>query len=41
MVDNEKCLKSQIRQQKKLIKRLKNTIKIYAPYMNFPDERRD
>lgn len=38
MLDKEKRLMSQIRQQKKLIKRLKNTIKIYAPYMNFPDE---
>jgi len=38
MLDKERRLMSQIRQQKKLIKKLKNTIKIYAPYMNFPDE---
>jgi len=36
--DGEKKLKSQIREQKRLIKRLKNMIKIYAPYMKFSDE---
>lgn len=37
-LDIEKNMKSQIRDQKKLIKELKNMIKIYAPYMQFPDE---
>jgi hypothetical protein len=36
--DKERNLKSQIRKQKKLIKKLKNMIKNYAPYMEFPDE---
>jgi len=38
MTDKEKLLKSQIRKQKRVIKRLKNMIKIYAPYMQFTDE---
>jgi hypothetical protein len=36
--DKEQKLKSQIRKQKKLIKELENMMKIYAPYMKFPDE---
>ena len=40
MTDKEKLLKSKIREQKKLIKRLKNMVKTYAPYMSFPDENR-
>ncbi|GAI45919.1 unnamed protein product [marine sediment metagenome] len=36
--DKERKLKSQIRKQKKLIKELKNTIRIYAPYMKFSNE---
>lgn len=38
MNKRDQKLKSQIREQKKLIKRLKNMIKNYAPYMKFPDE---
>jgi len=38
MLDKERSLKSKIRKQNKLIKKLKSTIKIYAPYMNFPEE---
>lgn len=37
-MDKERKMKSQIRKQKKLIKKLKNMIKMYAPYMGFPDE---
>ena len=37
-LDKEKEMKSRIRKQKKLIKQLKNMIRIYAPYMEFPDE---
>lgn len=36
--DKKRMMKSQIRKQKKLIKKLKNMIKMYAPYMEFPDE---
>lgn len=36
--DKERKMKTQIREQKKLIKKLKNVIRIYAPYMKFPDE---
>ena len=38
--DEERKLRSQIRKQKKLIKRLKNMIRLYAPYMEFSDEKR-
>lgn len=38
VMDKERELKSQIRRQKKLIKKLKNMIRSYAPYINFPDE---
>ena len=31
-------MKIQIRQQHKLIKKLKNMIRYYAPYMKFPEE---
>lgn len=31
-------MKIQIRHQNKLIKKLKNMIRNYAPYMKFPDE---
>ena len=31
-------MKSQIRRQNKLIKKLKNIIRNYAPYMKFSDE---
>ena len=34
-IDKERRMKSQIRNQKELIKELKETIKIYAPYMRF------
>ncbi len=37
--DKERKMRSQIREQKKLIKKLKNMIKTYAPYMHFPDEQ--
>ncbi len=32
------ALKEQIEEQKKLIETLKTTIKIYAPYITFPNE---
>jgi len=35
---DEITLKEQIDEQKKLIETLKTTIKIYAPYITFPDE---
>jgi len=40
MVESDKIrkMKTQIREQKRLIKKLKNMIKMYAPYMEFPDE---
>lgn len=38
MNKRDQKLKSQIRKQKKLIKKLKNMIRNYAPYMEFPDE---
>ncbi len=38
MKKREQNLKSQIRNQKKFIKKLKNMIRFYAPYMEFPDE---
>ena len=41
MIDSKKRLKSQIREQKKLIKNLKNMVKLYAPYTNFSDENID
>ena len=31
-------MKKQIDKQKRLIKKLKGIIKIYAPYMNIPEE---
>jgi len=37
-IDTEGKMKSKIIEQKKLIKKLKNTLRIYAPYMQFPDE---
>lgn len=39
VMDKERDLKSQIRRQKKLIKKLKNMVRDYAPYINFPDEK--
>ena len=36
--NKEQKMKLQIKEQKKLIKKLKNLIRIYAPYMRFPDE---
>ncbi len=36
--DKERMMKSQIRKQNKLIKKLKNIIKMYAPYMEFTEE---
>jgi len=36
--DKERKLKSQIRKQKKLIKKLRNMIKMYAPYMELSEE---
>ena len=38
MNKGEQNLKTEIRKQRKLIKKLKNMIRIYAPYMKFPDE---
>ncbi len=34
-INIEKGLKSKIKNQEELIEELKETIKIYAPYMNF------
>jgi len=40
MVESDKIrkMKTQIRVQKRLIKKLKNMIKMYAPYVEFPEE---
>jgi len=35
---NIKLLNKKIKNQENLIKKLKNIIKLYAPYMKFPDE---
>ena len=36
----QRKLKSQIGKQKKLIKELKNMIRVYVPYMKFSDEQK-
>jgi len=38
-VIKEKDKKKLIKEQKLLIKKLKGIIRIYAPYMKFPDEK--
>jgi len=35
---NIKLLQIKIKNQENLIRKLKNVIKLYAPYMKFPDE---